>query len=439
MGRNLRPLGSSKVYIVIDEKQHEAQAGAIETADLVISGAGFVGSALALALSQAFHGEMRIIVVDPAIKSLQPQAKPDPRASALAAASINLLAALGVWEPVRPYAEPVRRIEITDSGLDDGLRPVLLTYDNMLPSGEAATSIVENARLEQSLLTSLARAAGVTTVGGVKIETFEACSARGIARLSDGRSIAAPLVVAAEGRKSSLRQAAGIKLVGWDYGQSGIVTTIEHDADHQGTALQHFLPAGPFAVLPLPGGRRSCLTWSETTENARLIMALDDAAFLVEVEKRLAGRRGAVKLAGPRQSWPLNLQIAREYAGDRLALAGDTAHGVHPIAGQGLNLGLRDVAALAEVIADAARLGQDIGSPHVLDRYTQWRRTDSAMSAATYDGLNKLFSNDWKILRTARDAGLGVVDRLPFVKQWLVSEAAGLTGTVPRLLEGHYL
>lgn len=424
---------------MIDEKQHAGQIETLKGADLVISGGGFVGSALALALSQAFHGEMRIVVVDPMLTSLQPLAKPDARASALAAASINLLNAIDVWESVRPFAEPVRRIEITDSSLEDGLRPVWLTYDNMLASGEAATSIVENARLEQSLVSSLVRAAGVEVLGGMRIERVEPAGVRSIARLSDGRSIAAPLVIAAEGRRSPLREAAGIKLVGWDYGQSGIVTTIEHDADHQGTALQHFLPAGPFAVLPLPGGHRSCLTWSETTDNARRIMALDDAAFLVEIERRLAGRRGTVKLAGPRQSWPLNLQIAREYTGERLALAGDTAHGVHPIAGQGLNLGFRDVAALAEVIADAARLGQDIGSPLVLDRYTQWRRTDSAMSAATYDGLNKLFSNDWKLLRTARDAGLGVVDRLPFVKQWLVSEAAGLTGTLPRLLEGHYL
>lgn len=433
------PSTFSKVYIVIDEKQHEAQSLEVTQADLVISGAGFVGSALALALSQAFHGEMRIVVVDPLLGAGAPQAKPDARASALAAASINLLNAIGVWESVRAFAEPVRRIEITDSSLDDGLRPVLLTYDNMLASGEAATSIVENARLEQSLLSTLARAAGVETRGGVKIERIDAGGARSIARLSNGRSISAPLIVAAEGRRSALREAAGIKTVGWDYGQIGIVTTIEHDGDHHGTALQHFLPGGPFAVLPLPGGKRSCITWSEQADAARRILALDDAAFLIELEQRLAGRRGAIRLAGPRQSWPLNLQIAREYTGERLALAGDAAHGVHPIAGQGLNLGFRDVAALAEVIADAARLGQDIGSPHVLDRYTQWRRTDSAMSAATYDGLNKLFSNDWKLLRTARDAGLGVVDRLPTVKQWLVSEAAGLNGKLPRLLDGQYL
>lgn len=405
-------------------------------ADLVISGAGFVGSALALALSQAFDGELRIVVVDPAPSiAAKREAKPDARASALAAASINLLEALGVWEPVRALAEPVRRIEITDSSLGDGIRPTLLTYDNMLPSGEAATSIVENARLEQVLIDALVKAKGVEVIGGERIEQADAGAVRSIVRLSSGLVISAALVVAAEGRGSPLRQAAGIKTVGWDYGQVGIVTTIEHDLDHEGAALQHFLPGGPFAVLPLPGGNRSCLTWSEAAAEARRILVTDDANFLREIDMRLAGRRGGVRLAGPRQSWPLNLQVAREYAADRLALAGDAAHGVHPIAGQGLNLGLRDVAALAEVIADAARVGQDIGSPHVLDRYTQWRRTDSAMSAATYDGLNRLFSNDWKLLRTARDAGLGVVDRLPFVKQWLVSEAAGLTGTLPRLLD----
>ncbi len=408
-------------------------------ADLVISGAGFVGSALALALSQAFDGELRIVVVDPAFSAVKAEAKPDARASALAAASVNLLSSIGVWGPLRPFAEPVRRIEITDSSLADGIRPILLTYDNMLPSGEAATSIVENAKLEQALLNALSGARGVEVLGGARIEQIDASAVRVIARLSSGDTVSSALVVAAEGRASPLRQAAGIKTVGWDYGQVGIVTTIEHDQDHEGAALQHFLPGGPFAVLPLPGGHRSCLTWSEAADEARRILAMDDANFLEEIEMRLAGRRGGVRLAGPRQSWPLNLQIAREYAADRLVLAGDAAHGVHPIAGQGLNLGFRDVAALAEVIADAARVGQDIGSSIVLDRYAQWRRTDSAMSAATYDGLNRLFSNDWKVLRTARDAGLGVVDRMPFVKQWLVSEAAGLTGTVPRLLDGQPL
>jgi 2-octaprenyl-6-methoxyphenol hydroxylase len=253
--------------------------------------------------------------------------------------------------------------------------------------------------------------------------------------LADGRALSSALVVAAEGRASALRDAAGIKLTGWSYGQTGIVTTVSHERPHGGRAVQHFLPGGPFAILPLTGNR-SCITWSEDADDAARILALDDAAFLAEADKRFGGRLGTLALAGPRQSWPLSLHLARSYIAPRLALIGDTAHGVHPIAGQGLNLGLRDVAALAEVVADAARLGLDIGSTGVLERYEQWRRFDSTLSAAVFDGLNRLFSNDVALVRAARGFGLGLVNEFPGLKQRFVVEAAGLSGEVPKLMRG---
>jgi 2-octaprenyl-6-methoxyphenol hydroxylase len=242
-------------------------------------------------------------------------------------------------------------------------------------------------------------------------------------------------VVAADGRGSSLREAAGIKVVGWHYPQVGIAATVAHERPHRGAAVQHFLPAGPFAMLQLKGNR-SCITWTEEERAGRAIMALADAEFLAEVDKRVGGRLGALSLEGARRCWPLEMHLARAYVGNRIALIGDAAHSVHPIAGQGLNLAFRDVAALAEVIAEAARLGLDLGDATVLARYERWRRFDSAVSAATFDGLNRLFSRDASLLRSARELGLGIVDRLPGLKQLLVAEAAGLTGEMPRLLKG---
>jgi 2-octaprenyl-6-methoxyphenol hydroxylase len=241
--------------------------------------------------------------------------------------------------------------------------------------------------------------------------------------------------VAADGRGSRLREAAGIQVVRWSYPQAGIVTTVRHAKPHGGRAVQHFLPSGPFAILPL-AGNRACITWTEDAETARALLALDDAGFLAEVARRFDYRLGAVELDGPRASWPLDMHLARALVKDRFALIGDAAHGVHPIAGQGLNLGLRDVAALTEVVADAARLGLDFGSIATLERYERWRRLDAAVSAATFDALNRLFSNDSTLLRSARDFGLGLVERMPALKQLFVTEAAGLAGEVPKLLRG---
>jgi 2-octaprenyl-6-methoxyphenol hydroxylase len=258
------------------------------------------------------------------------------------------------------------------------------------------------------------------------------------ARLSDGTRLVTRLLVAADGARSRLREFAGIATYGWDYGQSAIVTTVAHERDHGGRAEEHFLPGGPFAILPLKG-RRSSIVWTDTKAEAERILALADETFHAELERRFGLHLGEISVVGPRRSYPVALTIARSFVADRLALVGDAAHVIHPIAGQGLNLGLRDVAALAEVVVDAARLGLDIGGASVLERYQRWRRFDTMAMGVATDGLNRLFSNHSDALRLLRDVGLGVVDRLPGLKRLFMREAAGLVGEVPRLLRGEAL
>jgi 2-octaprenyl-6-methoxyphenol hydroxylase len=409
----------------------ESEGPGAPACDALIVGGGPVGLALACALADALAPAGRIGVVDPAAPAAAP---PDARASAVSAGSKRLLDALGVWDALAPDAEPVVAVDITDASLGDVFRPVLISYDNTVEGGEHATYVVENEKLLAALQHGVARRPGVVRIGGA-VENWHVAGDRGVIGLDDGRMLHAPLIVAADGRTSLLREAAGIAVVGWTYGQTGIVAAVAHAKPHRSRAVQNFLPAGPFAILPLRGNR-SCITWTEEESEARRILALDDAGFLAEVQSRFGYRLGEIALAGGRGAWPLAMHLARALVAERLALVGDAAHLVHPIAGQGLNLGLRDVAALTEVVADAARLGLDIGSGVVLERYARWRRTDAAMSAAAFDALNRLFSNDSTLLRTARDAGLQLVDRMPGLKQLIVAEAAGLTGEVPKLLRG---
>lgn len=401
--------------------------------DLIISGASTAGLALALSVHQALGRDIRIAIIE---KS-QPSASggTDARAFALSAASRHMLDALGLWAGIAAAAQPVHKIEITDSSLHAGVRPVVLTYDNTTTSGEPATHIVPSRAISRALREAAAACPALTQITPASIRTFTAEDSGAAVALADGQKLVSSLLAAADGRTSPVRDMAGIKLVGWPYAQTGIVTVVEHERPHEARAIQHFLPAGPFAILPLPGNR-SCITWSEDATQAKRILALDDVAFLAEVEQRFSGRLGAISLAGPRQSWPLEMHLARSYVAKRFCVIGDAAHGVHPIAGQGLNLALRDAAALAEVIADGARLGLDIGSAHVLETYERWRRFDSTISAATFDGLNRLFSNDNALVRAVRDVGLGIVDRTPVLKQIFVNEAAGLSGELPRLLKG---
>ena len=400
--------------------------------DVAIGGAGTVGLLIALALAAALGEGVRIALLDRAPLPGPPGR--DVRASAVSAGSKRLLEALGVWSGIAGNAQPVTAIDITDSRLEDAIRPILLSYDNRLADAEPATFIIANDVLRQAVLAAVLAQPAIVARGGSALGDIAADGA-GIAINAEPHRLRARLLIAADGRASRLRQAAGIRIVRWDYPQTGIVTTVRHSRPHGGRALQHFLPSGPFAILPLPHNR-SAITWTEAAVPARALLALDERGFAAELARRFDYRLGEIEEVGDRAAWPLDMHLARELIADRVALIGDAAHAVHPIAGQGLNLGLRDVAALTEVVADAARLGLDIGSETVLARYQRWRRLDATLSAATFDGLNRLFSNDWLGLRTARDVGLALVDRLPALKALLVAEAAGLTGEIPKLLRG---
>lgn len=400
--------------------------------DILIAGGGFAGLALAIALRQGSDGALSVALADPAMD----RASGDPRASAIAAAARRLFETIGVWEAIAAGAQPILDMVVTDSKVDNAMRPTFLTFDGEVAPGEPFAHMIENGPMIAALLAK-ARAEGVG-LRPVAVTQFRHDPARVTATLSDGATLSARLLVAADGARSAIREQAGIATFGWDYDQAGIVTTIAHERDHNGRAEEHFLPAGPFAILPLKG-RRSSIVWTETKAEAARLVALPDAEFLAELEKRFGLHLGDLAIAGPRRAYPLGLHVARSFIAERIALIGDAAHVIHPIAGQGLNMGLRDVAALAEAIIDGARLGIDVGAHSVLERYQRWRRFDTMAMGVATDSLNRLFSNNSDVLRLVRDMGLGIVDRLPNLKDFFIREAAGLTGDVPKLLKGEAL
>ena len=400
--------------------------------DVLIGGGGMAGLSLAVALRQALGPVAAIVVADPALE----RSAADARASAIVAAGRRLLETIGVWDAVAGEAQPITDMVVTDSRLDDAVRPVFLTFDEDVEEGEPFAHMVENGPLNAALLAK-ARELGID-LRVAAVADFVTSDDRITIELSDNVTFSARLLVAADGARSRIRERAGIATHGWSYGQSAIVTTIAHEREHHGRAEEHFLPAGPFAILPL-SGRRSSIVWTEATEEAARVVALPDDEFHAELERRFGAHLGDIMVAGPRQAYPLGLSVARAFVGERVALIGDAAHVIHPIAGQGLNVGLKDVAALAETIVDAMRLGLDPGSADTLARYQQWRRFDTMTMAVATDGLNRLFSNRSDVLRAVRDLGLGMVDRLPGLKRLFIREAAGLAGDVPKLLRGEAL
>ncbi len=404
-----------------------------EKRDVVIGGAGFAGLALAIALGEALGDAFAVTVVDPALKH---ESSKDPRATAIAAAARRLFEAIGVWQAVEAHAQPMLDMVVTDSKLDDAVRPTFLTFGGEVEEGEPFAHMVENRYLIDALVAK-AKALGID-LRATAVTGFEHAPNAIAVTLADGATLSARLLVGADGARSLIREQAGIVTHGWNYGQSAIVTTVGHERDHEGRAEEHFLPAGPFAILPLTG-KRSSIVWTESTQEAERIVTLPDDAFHAELEKRFGLQLGEIEAIGPRRAFPLGLHTARSFIAERLALVGDAAHIIHPIAGQGLNMGLRDVAALAEAVADAARLGLDIGSGDVLERYQRWRRFDTVMMGVATDGLNRLFSNRSDVLRLVRDIGLGLVERAPALKRLFIREAAGFTGEVPKLMRGEAL
>jgi 2-octaprenyl-6-methoxyphenol hydroxylase len=402
-------------------------------AEVVVGGAGFAGLALAIALRQGLGDPFTVTVADPALAHARSK---DPRASAIAAAARRLFEAIGVWDAVAENAQPILDMVVTDSKLDDVVRPAFLTFGGEVEEGEPFAHMIENRHLVDALAEK-AKSLGVE-LRASPVAGFAADANSIEVKFAGGETITARLLVGADGARSLIREQAGIATHGWDYDQSAIVTTVAHEREHNGRAEEHFLPAGPFAILPLTG-RRCSIVWTETSGEAERMVALPDSEFHAELEKRFGLQLGDIEVVGPRRAFPLGLFTARTFIGERLALVGDAAHIIHPIAGQGLNMGLRDVAALAEAIADAARLGLDPGGHDVLERYQRWRRFDTMTMGIATDGLNRLFSNHSDVLRLVRDIGLGLVERMPTLKRIFIREAAGFTGDVPKLLKGEAL
>jgi len=399
--------------------------------DVLIAGGGYVGLSLAVSIKKAAP-HLAVSLIDGAPDNAW---KKDERASAIIAAAAQMLDVLGIWNEIEPEAEPIKRMVITDSQTADPVRPVFLTFEDEKVEGRPFAHMVPNVALVGALRKS-AQELGVEIRQSTAAADFKSGDHSVSVALANGETIEARLLIACDGVRSKLRDAAGIKTVDFDYGQSGIVTTVEHERPHDGTAEEHFLPAGPFATLPLKNNRSS-LVWTERTRDADRLIASDDLVFEEELERRFGHKLGTLKVVGGRRAFPLGLTLARDFIAPRFALAGDAAHGIHPISGQGLNLGFKDVAALAETIVDADRLGLDIGSLAVLERYQSWRRFDTFRMGVTTDVLNRLFSNDVTPVRALRDFGLGLVDRMPSVKSFFIRQASGLGGqTEPKMLGG---
>lgn len=399
-------------------------------ADVLIIGGGMVGATLAVALADI---PMDVIVVDRQDPADALDAGFDGRASAIALASRRLFDSLGVWAGMEGDAAPIRHIRVSE-----GTSPLFLHYDQREAGAGPFGYMVENRMIRSALARRLSTLERVRMVAPAGIESVrrEADGCR--VRLTDGRLISASLVVGSDGRNSQTRADAGIGVTRWSYPQTGIVCTVAHEKPHGAVAHERFLPAGPFAILPL-AGNRSSIVWTEEPDLARAIMGLDDPGFLAELAGRFGDFLGALDVVGPRWSYPLSLSFARTTIGRRLALVGDAAHGMHPIAGQGLNMGLRDVAALSEVLADARRLGSDPGDPSALEDYQRWRRFDNSLMLAATDGINRLFSTRARPLRLIRDLGLAAVNRMVPLKKIFMANAMGLAGDLPRLMRGEPL
>jgi 2-octaprenyl-6-methoxyphenol hydroxylase len=398
--------------------------------DILIVGAAYVGMSCAVAIRSAAP-HLSVKVVEAAPPGVWEK---DQRSSAIAAAAVRMLRQLDVWDAIEPDAQVMRDMIVTDSRTNDPVRPVFLTFSSERQGDEPFAFMVRNAAMNRALRHKAAEL-GIDVTDGVAATGIDPQPASMDVTLANGETISAKLLVAADGVNSRLRTMAGIKVVKFDYGQSGIVVEIEHERPHDGRAEEHFMPGGPFAILPLKGNRSS-LVWTERTAEADRLVASDPLIFDVELERRFGHRLGEIKVATKPKAFPLGLTLARDFIKPRLALIGDAAHGIHPISGQGLNLGFRDVAALAETIVDAVRLGQDFGQVDVLERYQAWRRFDTVRTGMTTDVLNRLFSNDVAPIRLIRDVGLGLVDRMPRLKDFFMREASGIVPGAPKLLRG---
>ena len=398
--------------------------------DIAIVGGGLNGPALALAAAQV---GLRVIVLDATSHKPRKNAKFDGRAYALALASKRLMAAVGVWENVAQDAEPMLNIRVSDGRAGVGASPFFMDFDHAELEEGPMGYMVEDRHLRYALQAAMQNSPLIEYRLATRV-TGQSTGPEGVTlSLANNQKITTRLLVGADGRQSGTAARAGITYTGWQYGQTALVCAVEHDRPHGGVAHQFFMPAGPMAVLPL-SARRSTVVWSEKTDSAAVIKTLDDTAFLDVLRPRFGDFLGDISLTGGRFSYPLGMMIAKNYIAPNVALIGDAAHGVHPIAGQGLNAGLRDVAALIQVLSEAKQRGEDFASQPVLARYQLWRRFDATALAVATDGFNRLFSNDNPILRLGRDLGMGMLNAMPKVRRGILREAAGLTGDLPDLM-----
>ena len=411
--------------------------GQDSSSDIVFAGGGSAGLCGALALKR-YAPDLDVCIVDARPPADPSKPSDDQRASAIAAAAQRMLDALGIWPRISDHAEPILSMDVTDSRLSDVVRPIFLTFADTVTDGEPFAYMVPN-RAMIGALTEAAQAAGVIFTAPETVDGFRQDETAMELTLGSGKTRACRLLVAADGARSRLRSLAGIRTNARTYDQVAIVVNVRHERPHNGVAVEHFLPAGPFAILPLKGNRSS-LVWTEQADEGRRLLQSDDFLFHTELERRFGHKLGRIEIDSPRQGYPLGLILARDFVRPRFALLGDAAHAIHPIAGQGLNLGFRDVAALAETIVDAHRLGLDFGAVDILRRYERWRRFDTWQMGVTTDVLNRLFSNNLAPVRAVRDFGLGLVDRMPALKRMFIGEAAGFGGAdMPKLLAGDTL
>ena len=400
--------------------------------DLLIVGGGLNGPALALAAAKA---GLTSTVIDTLPELTRRNAAFDGRAYALALSSVRLLRNLGLWERVADTAQPMLEIKVSDGRAGEGPSPFFLHFDHAEIEEGPMGHMLEDRFLRRALIDAMQEAPEIIQLSGDAVVAQKVGPQGVTLSLASGETLRARVLVGADGRGSGTAARAGIRRTGWGYGQTALVAAIEHDLPHRGIAHQFFMPPGPLAILPLPGNVSS-IVWSETDETAARFAALPDDAFMEVLRPRFGDFLGEIKLRGKRFTYPLSLTVANSLVADRLALIGDAAHGMHPIAGQGLNAGLRDVAALAQVLGEATRRGEEIGAPDVLARYQQWRRFDTATLALATDLTNRLFSNDNPLLRAARDLGMGAISHLPALRRGFIREAAGLTGDLPALMKG---
>ncbi len=404
-------------------------------ADILIVGGGLNGCAMALAAAKA---GLSSVVIDRLPVDTRSDDRFDGRSYALALASRRMLGALGLWDGLAANAQPILKIRASDGRAGEGASPLFLTFDHAEIEEGPMGFMVEDRYLRRVLLAAMDEEPLVSHRAGETVTAQATSGAHAEVTLGSGDRLTGTLLIGADGRRSGTAERAGIGRTGWEYGQTALVCAVEHALPHNGEAHQFFMPGGPLAILPLTGNRAS-IVWSERSELAAHIAGLDDAGFLEALRPRFGDFLGEIALAGDRFTYPLNLTLANQIVADRLALIGDAAQGIHPIAGQGLNQGLRDIGALAEVLAEARRRGEDIGTMAVLERHRRWRSFDRATLAIATDSFNRLFSNDNPILRLGRDIGLGAISHLPGLRRRFIREAAGLTGDVPRLLQGQPL